>query len=139
MTVGGATVEILGPDECSPGGDSPNDESVVLRIIDGPWSVLFTGDAEVPAQRDLLEDGDPVQATVLKVPHQGGDTSDPAFFDAVGAAVAVVSVGPNEYGHPNPGVLATLAAEGMFLVRTDLAGDVTVSFAPSGPLVESSE
>ncbi len=138
MTVGSVRVEILGPDRCSPDGDSPNDESIVLRIVDGTSSILFTGDAEVAAQRDLLEDGDPVQATVLKVPHQGGDTSDPAFLDAVGSRVAVVSVGPNEYGHPNPGVLAALEAEGMLVVRTDLAGDVAVSFGPSGPLVESS-
>jgi competence protein ComEC len=99
--------------------------------------VLFTGDAEVPAQRDLLADGDPIEAEVLKVPHHGGDTSDPEFFQAVDARVAVVSTGPNTYGHPVPSVLAELRSAGMAVYRTDLAGDVTVRFEPGGLLVES--
>jgi competence protein ComEC len=135
--VGSLTVEVLGPDQCSPGGTEPNNDSVVLRVTAGTASLLFPGDAEVEAQRDLLEDGDRVQATVLKVPHQGGDTSDAEFFEAVDATLAVVSVGPNDYGHPAPSVMAKLRAEGMRVLRTDLAGDVTVRFGPEGLLVES--
>jgi competence protein ComEC len=138
LTVGRLRIDILGPDRCSPGGASPNDDSLVLRLSYGEAAVLFPGDAEVPAQQDLLADGDPVQATVLKVPHHGGDTSDPGFFDAVDAAVAVVSTGPNEYGHPVPEVLAALRSEGMVVYRTDQAGDVTVSFEADGsPVVAS--
>jgi competence protein ComEC len=135
--VGSLSVEVLGPDQCSPGGTEPNNDSLVLRVTAGTGSLLFPGDAEVEAQQDLLEDGDPVQATVLKVPHQGGDTSDPEFFEAVGATLAVVSVGPNDYGHPVPSVLAKIRAEGMRVFRTDLAGDVTVRFGAEGLLVES--
>ncbi|MGH2677646.1 MAG: ComEC/Rec2 family competence protein, partial [Actinomycetota bacterium] len=132
LTVGRLIVDVLGPDRCSPGGQSPNDDSLVLRVAYGRSTVLFSGDAEVPAQHDLLADEDPVQATVLKVPHHGGDTSDVEFFDAVDSTVAVVSTGPNDYGHPNPGVLASLRTEGMAVYRTDLAGDVTVTFAADG-------
>ncbi len=135
--VGGLVIEVLGPDRCSAGGSSPNDDSLVLRLRFGDAVILFPGDAEVPAQRDLLEDGDPVTAAVLKVPHHGGNTSDPAFFDAVDAAVAVVSTGPNDYGHPHPSALAALRVEGMAVYRTDLLGDVTVRFTPEGVLVES--
>jgi competence protein ComEC len=139
LTVGRLIVDVLGPDRCSPGGESPNDDSLVLRMAYGRSTVLFSGDAEVPAQRDLLADEDPVQATVLKVPHHGGDTSDEEFFGAVDSTVAVVSTGPNDYGHPNPGVLASLRAEGMAVYRTDLAGDVTITFAADGsPVVASS-
>jgi competence protein ComEC len=139
LTVGRLIVDVLGPDRCSPGGESPNDDSLVLRMAFGRSTVLFSGDAEVPAQRDLLADEDPVQAAVLKVPHHGGDTSDEEFFDAVDSTVAVVSTGPNDYGHPNPGVLASLRAEGMAVYRTDLAGDVTITFATDGsPVVASS-
>jgi competence protein ComEC len=137
LAVGRLRVEILGPDRCSPGGSEPNDDSLVLRLTLGMQSVLFPGDAEVPAQLDLLADGDPVRASVLKVPHHGGDTSDVSFFDAVDAVVAVVSTGPNFYGHPVPGVLRSLRAEGMAVYRTDLEGDVTVGFRPGGVVVES--
>jgi competence protein ComEC len=134
--VGDLSVEVLGPDACS-GGESPNDDSLVLRVSRGPASVLFSGDAEVPAQEDLLADGDPVVADVLKVPHHGGDTSTPELFEAVGARVAVVSTGPNDYGHPHPDVLRELAATGATVLRTDLAGTVTVRFVGDDVLVQS--
>jgi competence protein ComEC len=137
LSVGRLVIEVLGPDRCSPGGESPNDDSVVVRLSYGEATVLFPGDAEVPAQQDMLEDGDPVTATVLKVPHHGGDTSNPEFFDAVDATVAVVSTGPNDYGHPHPAVLAALRAEGMAVYRTDLLGDVTIRFSEGGLLVDS--
>jgi competence protein ComEC len=139
LWVGDLEVDVLGPDRCSPGGESPNDESVVLRLRYGDHVMLFPGDAEVPAQRDMIEDGDPLRADVLKVPHHGGDTNAPEFLDAVDASVGVVSVGPNDYGHPNAGVLAALRAEGMTVYRTDVAGDVTVWFGAQGVLVESAE
>jgi competence protein ComEC len=66
---------------------------------------------------------------VLKVPHHGGDTSLASFTRAIRARIAVVSVGPNRYGHPVPGVLRMLAADGMRLLRTDRMGDVTITFA----------
>jgi competence protein ComEC len=139
LAVGELGIEILGPDRCSPGGASPNDDSLVLRLTYGRSTALFPGDAEVPAQRDLLSDGDPVQAALLKVPHHGGDTSDPEFLDATSATVAVVSTGPNTYGHPNPGLLSILRSERMAVLRTDRVGDVTVSFAADGsPVVASS-
>jgi competence protein ComEC len=52
--------------------------------------------------------------------------------------LAVVSVGqPNDFGHPVPEVLDELEATGAEVLRTDLLGDVTVTFAPEGLLVES--
>jgi competence protein ComEC len=134
--VGALLIEVLGPDGCRL-GDGPNDDSVVLRITGGGRRVLFPGDAEVPAQQDLLDDGDPVQADVLKVPHHGGDTSLEGFFAAVGAGLAVVSTGENTYGHPVPGVLAALRAAGMDIVRTDRAGEVTVELTPGRIVVRS--
>jgi competence protein ComEC len=139
LEVGGVELEVLGPDECM--GEGPNNDSLVLLVHPAAGSqsgsVLFTGDAEEREQRDLLADRDPVAAAVLKVPHQGGATSIEEFFGAVGAAVAVVSVGPNEYGHPVPWVLDALRRTGALVLRTDQAGDVTVRLGPEGVLVES--
>lgn len=137
FTVGDLSVEVLGPDRCSPDRE-PNDDSIVLLVSSGEDSILFTGDAEVPSQRDMLEDHDPIEADVLKVPHHGGDTSDPAFLEATGAGVAVVSVGANDYGHPNPGVLDVLQAAGMSVYRTDHAGDLAVRFTFDGDVIVGS-
>ena len=134
--IGSLRLDVLGPDVCEL-GEGPNDDSVILRVSSAGRSVLFPGDAEVPAQQDLLADADPVRADVLKVPHHGGNTSTVAFFEAVGASVAVVSTGENPYGHPVRSVLAALEAAGMRVVRTDEAGDVTVELAPDRIVVRS--
>jgi competence protein ComEC len=135
LRVGRLLIEVLGPDTCAV--DSPNDDSLVLRLSYDGAAVLFPGDAEIPAQRDVLDDGDPVTAGVLKVPHHGSATSDPAFLEAVGARVAVVSVGENDFGHPVPEILEALRRTGARVLRTDLEGDVTVRLGPEGLRVES--
>jgi competence protein ComEC len=134
LRIGDVRVEILGPGHCFNGTDSdPNNDSLVLRVSVGSDTVMFPGDAEQPAQTEVLRDEGPfLHATVLKVPHHGGATSLDEFFTAVGASLAVVSVGPNTYGHPVPAVLRELATDGMRVFRTDRAGDVTVTFEAGG-------
>ena len=136
LRLGGLLIEVLGPDACAP--ESANDSSIVLRLVYGTATILFVGDAEIPAQLDLLDDRDPVRAAVLKVPHHGSSTSDPSFLQAVDASIAVVSVGAdNDYGHPVPETLEALRASGARVLRTDLAGEVTVTFEGGSPMVAS--
>jgi competence protein ComEC len=139
LRVGDVRLEVLAPSSCWSGTDSDtNNDSLVLLASVGLDSVLLTGDAEIPAQEALVEAGAPLAADVLKVPHHGGATSIPAFFEAVDPAIAVVSAGqPNPYGHPTPEALAWLRATGARIVRTDLAGDVTVTFEGGRPVVAS--
>ena len=71
------------------------------------------------------------------MPHHGAATSIEPFFQGIDAEVAVVSVGPNTYGHPVPEVLDWIRATGARVLRTDLAGTVTVTFEDGGLVVES--
>lgn len=132
-------LRILSPDRCWDGTDSDdNNDSVVILASVGDDRVLMTGDLEDPAQRALLAAGVDITADVLKVPHHGAATSDPDFLAAVGASVAVVSVGrPNDYGHPVPAILDALQASGARVVRTDHAGTVVVTFRDGEPTVRS--
>ena len=57
-----------------------NDMSLVVRVDCGSTSFLFTGDAEWNAEHALLANGEPLQATVLKVGHHGSETSNFFFF-----------------------------------------------------------
>jgi competence protein ComEC len=94
----------------------------------GDTRVLLTGDVEPEAQRDLLARGVDLQADVLKVPHHGSDHQEPAFLDAVGASVALTSVGTgNTYGHPSARTLSRLVDAGARSFRTDLDGDIAVA------------
>jgi competence protein ComEC len=132
LDLGGARILLFHP---TPGTDfksvpsrsaSDNNRSLVIRIGYGREAVLFTGDIERPAERDLLGWGNRLNATILKVPHHGSRTSiDPDFLSRVGPAVAVISVGENNpYRHPSPETLAAYALLGAQIYRTDRDGAV---------------
>lgn len=104
---------------------SPNDQSIVLTVTGPTRSMLLSGDIEVVGQADL----DHLRADILKVPHQGAATSDPEWLASVDADLAVISVGPNQFGHPVDWVIETLATSGARVVRTDEAGNVVVDLS----------
>jgi competence protein ComEC len=138
LRVGDVRLEILSPDRCWSGTESDtNNDAIVVRASLGEDSVLFATEPEEPAQQVLLDQGVGLRADVLKVPHHGAATSIEPFFEAVGAEVAVVSVGPNTYGHPVPEVLDWIRGTGAEVFRTDRAGTLTVTFERGRVVVES--
>jgi competence protein ComEC len=138
LEVGDVRLEILSPDRCWTGTESDtNNDAIVVRASIGEDSILFATEPEEPAQQVLLDAGVDLTADVLKVPHHGAATSLEAFFVAVDPRLAVVSVGENTYGHPVPEVLDWIRATGAEVLRTDLAGDVTVTLGGPGALVQT--
>ncbi len=88
----------------------------------GELDLLLSGDVEETAQQEL----GPIRADVLKVAHHGAATSDVEWLVDADASLAVISVGPNDFGHPSPEVVAALEASGARVARTDLDGDIVV-------------
>ena len=86
--------------------------------------LLISGDIETDAQRDL----GPLRRDVLKVPHQGAATSDLGWLVSSAPAIAVISVGSNDYGHPSDRVVEALESAGSLVLRTDVAGTITIPF-----------
>ena len=132
--VGSATVQVLGPVRFS---DDPNNMSIVLRVVYGDTSFLFTGDAEREEEQNILDAGYTLQSTVLKVGHHGSSNSSTyPFLREIRPEYAVISVGANNpYGHPTEDTLSRLRDAEVTVYRTDLQGDVicisdgtTVSF-----------
>jgi competence protein ComEC len=106
-----------------------NNNSLVLRLEWGATSVLFTGDIEAAAERDLLALPESMlRSGVLKVPHHGSRTSSGAgLLAAVDPAVAIISVGAgNRYGLPAPEVRRRYHDRGIAVLRTDECGAVTI-------------
>ena len=129
ITVGDVGIGFLSPDRCWSATESDaNNDSLVFRVSLGEDVVLFATEPEEPAQQVMLDSRIDLSADVLKVPHHGGATSLEAFFDAIDPWFAVVSTGPNTYGHPVPEVLAWIRATGARVLRTDRLGDVIVVF-----------
>ncbi|HEU4916367.1 MAG TPA: ComEC/Rec2 family competence protein [Acidimicrobiia bacterium] len=117
--LGGLLLTVAGPEREYA---SVNDESIVLMVEGPERSMLLAGDIETHAQADL---GD-LEADVLKVPHHGGGTSDPAWLEGVDSDLAVISVGANDFGHPVAWVIDALTNSGAEVLRTDESGDVAV-------------
>jgi competence protein ComEC len=130
LTVDDMDLQFLAPDSAWASRlDDPNEASVVLRARYGAVRFLLVGDAEREEERWLLErDSLALRADVLKVGHHGSSTSTTArFLRAVRPGIALVSVGAgNMYGHPSAHVLASLAAEGATVLRTDRHGSVVI-------------
>ncbi len=127
MAVGTWRLTVLGPPPETSKVASENDRSLVLLAEAGTRRVLLTADIEAAGEAWLVTSGWPLRADVEVVPHHGSKTSSSVpFTRAVSPAVAVVSVGArNPYGHPVAEVLARY--EGSRLLRTDLAGTVTLA------------
>lgn len=117
--LGALVVEVLGPVRRYA---SPNDQSLLVMVTGAKRSMLLAGDIETVAQKDLPG----LRADVLKVPHQGAATSDAGWLTGVGASEAVISVGPNDFGHPASWVIEVLEETGAVVRRTDEEGDVVV-------------
>ena len=124
---GGVTALVLNPSEPLD-ENNRNENSVVLRVSYGSVHFLLTGDAETGAENRMLDSDYPLEAEILKVAHHGSSSSSsPAFLSAVGPEVAVISVGPNPYGHPTEQTLSRLQAVGATICRTDQHGTITVT------------
>jgi competence protein ComEC len=106
-------------------GQDVNEDSLVLLVEYGDFQALFAGDAGFPAESAMA--GRLRRVDLLKVGHHGsrGSTGD-AWLDALAPAVAVISLGRNDYGHPAPATLARLRAHGVAVHRTDREGTVSV-------------
>jgi competence protein ComEC len=131
LNVDGVVLRFLAPDSAWTAGLSdPNLASTIVLVRVGEVRILLVGDAERPEEDWLVARyGESLRADVLKVGHHGSSTSSSGpFLDAVQPRLALVSVGlGNSYGHPSPDVMATLAARGAQVLRTDRLGTIVVS------------
>lgn len=136
FTLGSASVEILAPINYEQ--SKHNNLSIVLKIVYGNTSFLFTGDAEREEEYEILEAGYDLKCTLLKVCHHGSDTSTTyPFLREIMPKYAIVSAGKdNPYGHPSEATLSKLRDADVTVYRTDLSGTIictsdgeTVSFS----------
>jgi competence protein ComEC len=136
----GVTLRILAPSDprFTDGPNDVNENSIVAlleyrcRVCKKPLRALFMGDAGIQSEARLLASGVDLHADVLKVGHHGSAySSSPAFIRAVSPTYAIVSVGrENVFGHPAASTLATLAAVGAQILRTDRCGEAGIRMEP---------
>ncbi|MGK5559046.1 ComEC/Rec2 family competence protein, partial [Actinomadura kijaniata] len=135
--IGDLSLTVLGPLSNGPrltpadDGGTINNASLVLVARRPGFSALLAGDVETEAQRALTGSVPPVN--VLKVPHHGSRTQDPAFLAAARAPIALISSGKdNDYGHPSATTLTLLRRLGARVHRTDHSGDIAITRTQGG-------
>ncbi|VIF62241.1 beta-lactamase [Clostridioides difficile] len=106
------------------GGDTTNEQSLVLVYTNGNDKVLFTGDAEEGTEKEILSKLDKVD--LLKVAHHGSrSSSSQEFLDKVSPEYAVLLVGKgNSYGHPHQETMNKLKKMGVKVHRSDECSDI---------------
>lgn len=102
--------------------------SIVIKMVYGDVSFLFTGDIEKTEEKDLLAYGHGLKSTFLKAPHHGSKTSSiGSFLKYVDPQVILISAGlGNKFGHPSPEVVKRYKKMGCGIYRTDTDGTILV-------------
>ena len=104
-----------------------NENSVITLVSDGEFDELFMGDAGVLAF-DRIKNYLPRQIEVLKVGHHGAkNVVDKLMLDKIYPQTAIVSTGPNNYGHPNEITLNLLENHKIKIFRTDRHNSVKIN------------
>lgn len=109
-------------------GKNINNYSSVLKINYGQNSILMTGDAEKEVEKQILQSGENIEATILKVGHHGSKSATTKeFIDAIKPSYALISCGlNNRYNHPNQEVIEKLNRQNIKIYRTDVLGSIKV-------------
>ena len=93
--------------------NSMNNNALVCKLTYKDFTMLFTGDIELEAEKVLVskyKDTKTLKASILKVGHHGSKTSStPDFLNLIKPKIAFIGVGKNNtFGHPNEEVLQRL-------------------------------
>ena len=125
-TIGRASFVIIAPN----GTDykSLNDYSVGIKLVNNENSFVFTGDAEIYSEDEMLQNGIDLKADVLKLAHHGSSTSNSDdFLDAVDPIICVVSAKKdNPYGHPHVEIMKAMMDRNIEMYRTDEQGTIVL-------------
>jgi len=121
--------ELLWPPRGTPPG---NGASLVLRFepagaCAGCLGALALGDLGEIEQARMLAAARPGRVDVVKVAHHGSADQSAALYARLRAAVGLIGVGENDYGHPTETLLGMLAAAGTAAFRSDRHGLVLVA------------
>lgn len=85
-----------------------NEASIILRMIFGNKTYLFTGDTTEEVEETILNNN--IDIDVLKIAHHGSKySSSEGFLNIATPEYAIISAGEgNSYGHPEPETLTRL-------------------------------
>ena len=137
IRLGDAIFHVLTPyqDGRVSGQENDANETCLTAVLQiGDCKFLLAADMTDSIERQLLADGTPIDADILKVAHHGSAySSREDFVSAVNLRCAVISCGRNNsYGHPAERVTAMLQEMDAVLLRTDSMGAIGLTIRRDG-------
>lgn len=129
--------EILWPNNEKIIKENPlNNNSMVAKMYYKTITVLFTGDIEEKAEKQILNEKIDIKSTILKIAHHGSKTSSTEeFLKSVNCKIALIGVGKNnKFGHPNEEIIKRLENNGNIIYRTDELGEITITINKNGKI-----
>ena len=109
-----------------------NNNSLVFKFIYKEFSILFTGDIEERAEKEILnkykENSELLNSNIIKISHHGSKTSSSLeFIKTVNPQIALIGVGKdNNFGHPNIEIIERLKNNKIIIFRTDRNGEISI-------------
>lgn len=108
-------------------GAGYEDGCLMLRLSDGDFDALVTGDVTTEVEQMLAAEYDLTGTELFIAGHHGSKhASGDVLLDELGATGAIISCGYNSYGHPTPEAMARMSEHGIKIYRTDTLGSVTI-------------
>lgn len=108
-----------------------NEDSCVIHITDGQFSVLLSGDLEKNQEYQLIEKHrNTLKSTILQIPHHGSNTSSSyAFLNAVNPSVSLLSTSRyNPWKLPSNKVIARYKDRQLNFYTTSKSGQISLVF-----------
>jgi competence protein ComEC len=137
----GLRAEVLWPPALDVAWDRIAQRSIAVRFAFGNASLCVQGDLELAQEEALAARLGERGCTAYLVGHHGSrHASGAAWLARMGPQVAVVSSGPNNYGHPTSEALCRVQQAGAATYATQRVGTITLrttgegwSVAPDAP------
>ena len=109
-----------------------NNNSLVCKLNYNKFSMLFTGDIEEIAEKEIVSKYENntsiLKSTILKTAHHGSKTSSiEKILDVVKPQYAFIGVGENNtFGHPSNITIENLEKRKIKIYRTDKMGEICI-------------
>ena len=107
---------------------SQEEQALLFLEKKGSFEALVPGDTTISDEERFVKTHALPDGEVFVAAHHGSKHgSGAAILQALHAETAIVSVGYNSYGHPDPATLQRFADAGMSVLRTDQNGNISIS------------
>lgn len=129
-------IDVLWPDNNLVNINIINNNSLVFKVNYNNTSILFTGDIEEIAEKEIVNKYDEAifKSDILKVAHHGSKTSSCVeFINNVRPKIALIGVGQNnKFGHPSEEIISRFNNLNIEIFRTDTMGEVVIVIEDNG-------